>query len=125
MSYGSHAYGSAAFGGLPGARFVFFSSPELHDAGTYRRSTEYTGNAEFFEVITKNEGAADDPERVMRVYTHNDPGESPQLQVTVGVEAFYTQTIIAAARFIVVEVEVPTEAPGFPTILITGNEYFQ
>lgn len=62
--------------------------------------------------------------RLMRIYSHNDPSETPQLQTTTGVEAFYTQSIVGAARFIVVELE--TFANLSPVgITITGNEYFQ
>jgi hypothetical protein len=127
MNYGSSAYGSVALGGLQTSGYLFFSPTELVLAGTYSRSIEYPGSAEFFEVRTVITGGLEEDAdaRTMRIYSHNDPGETPQLQVTVGLEAFYTQSIIGAARFIIVEVEMPTNAPGIPTILITGNEYFQ
>jgi hypothetical protein len=124
MSYGSTSFASASYASLPAAQGVFFSPSEPLDTGVYRRVREYAGNADFFAVETRMNTESDDPLRLMRIYSHNDPNETPQLQVTVGVEAFYTQSIVGAARFIVVELELLANLSQID-ITITGNEYFQ
>ena len=123
MSYGATAYGAAALGGIPGAAGLFFSRDEALDAGTHRRTQEYTGDADFYAVYLQMESTSEPQLRTIRIYSHNDPFETPQLQVTTG-EAFYSQTIIGAARFIVVELELSETLSTIGTN-ITGAEYFQ
>lgn len=126
MNYGSSSYGSVAFGGLQASRFAFYTFSDVFTAGTYQRFAEYLGSAQFFEVTTRLQGALEDLNpRTMRIYSHNDPSETPQLQVSVGLEAEATQSIVGAARFIVVEIELPVNTNPSLNIFITGNEYFQ
>lgn len=124
MSYGSAALGSAALGGSAGSLGTFFSPNESFDIGVYRRSLEYTGSASFFQVIQQQETvSAGDPRFIVRIYSHNDPGETPQLQSTSG-EANFSQSIVGAVRFIVVEMELLFDLDP-AGVLITGSEYFQ
>jgi hypothetical protein len=124
MSYGSTAFASAPYASLPASQGAFFTPSEFLSAGIYRRILEYAGSAQFFQVETRMDFESDEPLRFMRIYSHNDPNETPQLQVSVGVESFYTQSIIGAARFIVVELELSATLNPI-SITITGNEYFQ
>jgi hypothetical protein len=122
MSYGSTALASTAIASIVGAKQTFFSNWEELDVGTYRRTAEYFGDAEWYEVIAIGL-PFEPPRREIRIYTHNDPGETPQLQVMVG-EAFYSQSIVGAARFIVVELEILALVSPL-SMDIYGNEYFQ
>ena len=128
MSYGSTAFAAASMGGLIASAGTFFSPSESLPRGSRFRTLEYTGNAEWFQVVLQMENVPTEPLRTVRVYSNNDPGENPQLQVTMG-EANYSQGIIGAARFITVELEMLDPWPETPTgpidITITGNEYFQ
>ena len=124
MSFGSASLGSPSLGGTIVTLGTFFSPSESLTVGTYRRSIEYAGAASFFQVIQQQEVISlGDPRLAVRIYSHNDPGESPQLQ-TSGGEANFSQSIIGAARFVVVELELLFDLS--PTgVLITGSEYFQ
>ena len=122
--YGSFSYGSASLGGLPASQGTFFYPGEFLNTGVYRRTLEYTGTAQFFAIVTVMNSESDEILRLMRIYSHNDESETPQLQTTTGVESFYTQSIIGAARFIVVELELFANLNPV-NITITGGEYFQ
>lgn len=129
MSYGSTALASAPLGGLIISLGTFFSPDERLSRGSYFRTLQYLGSATFFQVILQMENVPTDPLRIVRVYSHNDPSETPQLQVTMG-EANYSQGIVGAARFITVELELLDPWPEAPStgpiaVTITGNEYFQ
>lgn len=125
MTYGGASLGSVSLGGLSASRSgTFFSPTESLAIGTHRRTLEYTGPASFFEVKTLCENFPTEPTRILRIYSHNDPGETPQLQTTVGVDAFFTQSIVGAARFMVAELEI-LQTISQIDITITGNEYFQ
>lgn len=123
MSYGSAALGSTSLGGAAASQGAFYFYTETLAQGVHRRSLEYLGEADFFQVETRMESFTEG-RRIMRVYSHNDPSETPQLQVTVGVDAFYTQSIVGAARFIVVDLELLVTLSQID-ITITGSEYFQ
>ena len=123
MSFGSSSFGSASLGGASGSLGLFFSASEELSAGTYRRSLTYNGTALFFQIIQQQETVAVDPIRLVKIYSHNDPGETPQLQTITG-EANYSQTIIGAAKFIVVDLEL-SETLSDIGITISGSEYFQ
>jgi hypothetical protein len=124
MSYGSTALASTAIAGLSASAGTLYSPSETLAEGVHRRTLEYTGDAEWFQIETRMESEPQVEQRIVRIYTHNDPAEVPQLQVAVGGDAFYTQSIIGAARFIVVDLEMLIEASE-TGITITGNEYFQ
>lgn len=123
MSYASAAYGSTSVSGISSALQTFFSPQEDLTIGAYRRTVEYTGNADYYQVLLHMVSFGEEPLREMRILTHNDPGETPQLQATLG-EAFYSQSIVGAARFIVVELELLAELSQID-VAITGSEYFQ
>ena len=123
MSYASTAYASAPLAGLSVSAGAFFSTNESLAAGSHFRTLEYTGDAEWFEVISQMQDVPTEPLRIVRIYSHNDPAETPQIQVVTG-EAFYSQSIIGAARFIVVELELAVDFASIG-ITITGREYFQ
>lgn len=126
MPYGSSSLGSSSLGGVAAAQGVLFFATEVLPDGIHRRSLEYTGDASFFQIESRLENAPIEERRIVRVYSHNDPSESPQLQVTVGVDAFYTQSIVGAARFIVVDLELLADfSPNPIEVTITGSEYFQ
>lgn len=124
MSYGSAALGSTSLGGVAASQGMLFSPSENLLEGVYRRSLEYLGGASFFQVETRMETASVSELRIARIYSHNDPSETPQLQVTVGADGHYTQSIIGAARFIVVDLEVLDNLSPIQ-VAITGSEYFQ
>lgn len=129
MSYGSAALGSASLGGAAASVGALYSPTEQLARGLHRRSLEYTGDAEFFQIESRMEtGEIATVLRLLRIYSHNDPSETPQLQVTVGADAFYIQSIVGAARFIVVDLEMVDPWPEFPSVIgltVTGSEYFQ
>lgn len=123
MPYGSAALGSTSLGGAAAAQqYFFFHSETLAAPGTYRRTAEFNGISGFYAVTIVGL-PFDPPRRVVYIYTHNDPHETPQLQVTAG-EDFYLQLIIASARFIVVELDVLAGVSPL-SIDISGQEYFQ
>lgn len=125
MSYSSTTYGSTAYGSLVASRTTFYTTNELLAQGVHRRSCQYTGAAAFFAVLAHMENApVDEVQRIIRVYTHNDPHETPQLQTITGGDADNSQTIIGAARFIVVDLEMLIDASQIG-VEITGQEYFQ
>lgn len=124
MSYGSAALGSASFGGATASKGTLYFWTEALASGVHRRSLEYTGGAQFFQIETLMENEPVEERRILRIYSHNDPAETPQLQTTVGGDAFYTQSIIGAARFIVVDLELLGTFSQID-ITITGSEYFQ
>lgn len=126
MSYGSAALGSTSLGGAAASVGALFSPAEVLDVGVYRRTLEYTGEAEFFQIQSRMENESVAELRLIRIYSHNDLAEIPQLQTTTGGDAFYTQSIVGAARFIVVELEMlsPWSSAAIG-ITITGSEYFQ
>jgi hypothetical protein len=125
MSYGSTALASTAIAGLSASAGTFFSANENLAQGSHFRTLEYLGDAEFFEVVFQMENLATPPHREIYIYTHNDPAETPILNVSVG-EAFYSQSIIGAARFIVVELRLLVDFSNAPIdISIVGREYFQ
>lgn len=124
MSYGSHSYSSTSYAGLPVSRGSLFLWSETLAQGVHRRSLEYLGAATFFQIETQMQDEPQEVQRIVRIYSHNDPGETPQLQVTTGGDAYYSQSIIGAARFIVVELEFLITASQIG-ITISGSEYFQ
>lgn len=125
MSYGSSSLGSASIGGVAASQGVLFARNEFLTAGIYRRTLEYNGTANFFQVESRVENEpVDTVLRVIRVYSHNDLGETPQLQVIAGADSFYAQSIIGAARFIVVDLELMDDLSPI-AVTITGSEYFQ
>lgn len=124
MSFGSASLGSSSLGGVVATLGTLFSPTESLTVGVHRRSLEYTGGAQFFQIETLMENEPVEERRILRIYSHNDPAETPQLQTTVGGDAFYTQSIIGAARFIVVDLELLGTFSQID-ITITGSEYFQ
>jgi hypothetical protein len=123
MLYGASTYGTVPPGGLLATFGTFFSPSQGLDVGVYRITQEYLGDAEFYQVILQMENVPTEPQVIVRVYTHNDLSETPQLQVLLG-EAFYSQAIVGAARFIVVELEMLVDKHPIG-LTITGSEYFQ
>lgn len=121
--YGSFAYGSAPFGGLPSAWPTFFMPTERLPEGIHRRSYTYTGSAAFFGIFLHMDSFSEtEIFRIIRVYTHNDPGETPQLQTQMS-ETGDTSVFVGAAQFIVVELELLSDFTGAPIVtLITGRE---
>lgn len=124
MSFGSASLGSSSLGGATASRGALYFYTETLAQGVHRRSLDYTGDANFFQIESRRENESTVEQRIMRVYSHNDPGETPQLQVTVGVDAFYTQSIVGAARFIVVDLELLDDFSSIG-VTVTGSEYFQ
>lgn len=125
MSYGSTSFGSASLGGAVASMGTLYFRDEILAEGTHRRSLEYLGDAEFFAVESRVENEPVDMVlRILRIYSHNDPSETSQLQVVAGADAFYSQSIIGAARFIVVELELMTDLSPIG-VTVTGSEYFQ
>lgn len=117
MSYGSLAYGSAAIGGMFSALQTFFAYG-LRDAGEYEAQLELATNQLFYSVFIRQASeVAGESFIETRIYTSNDPEETPQLQVVQG-DALYAQQIIGAARFITVRVTVINgqyfSVTGFP-----------
>lgn len=127
MSYGSASLGSASLGGAAASVGTLFSPIEVLDVGVYRRTLEYTGSANFFQIESRVENEPVDVVfRILRIYSHNDPSETPQLQVTSGADSFYAQSIIGAARFIVVDLEMLSPWSSSQIgVTVTGSEYFQ
>lgn len=124
MSYASATLGSASLSGLSAAAGEIYTFNEALLIGVHRRTVEYNGEAEYFAIETRMQTESEDIDRVMHIYSHNDPSETPQFIRTVGVEAFYTQSIVGAARFIVVDLELFANLNPI-SITITGREYFQ
>lgn len=122
MSYGSSGYGSAAIGGATSGVGQVFFALMVRSAGEYEAGAEITTTEEFYEVVIRqsSEAAADDPFMETRVYTSNDPGETPQQQVSIG-DALYAQSIVGAARFVTVQVTVFNSQQ----FSITGRPYNQ
>lgn len=126
MSYGSASLGSASLGGAAASAGTLYSPTDVLDIGVYRRTLEYTGGAVFFQIESRMENESVAQLRLIRIYSHNDSSETPQLQTTVGGDASYTQSIVGAARFIVVDLEMLSPWSSSQIgITITGSEYFQ
>ena len=130
MSYGSAALGSTSIGGaVASGNGVLFDRGEALVRGVYRRSLEYLGSAEFFQIEGRSDVGYNG--RTLQIFSSNDPSETPQLQVISGVddETFYVQSIIGAARFITVDLHLvdpwPVSPPRFIEVAVTGSEYFQ
>lgn len=120
MSYGTAAYGSTALGGTSESRWVFFVPTESLTEGAHRRTLEYTGSALFFGVQLHMDSFNEPPLRELRVYTHNDPSETPQLQVSTN-ETFDATVFVGSARFITAEWTLLSDL-GSSGALITGVE---
>lgn len=128
MSYGSYSLGSAALSGASASKGTLFAPSDSLARGVHRRSMEYIGGASFFQVESRSENEATDSIKTVRIYSHNDPGETPQLQTSTSADNFYSQSIVGAARFIVVDLELIAPWPTSPSVIgvtITGSEYFQ
>lgn len=122
MSYGAQSYGSASIAGLSVSQSAFYDLGETLAIGVHRRTREYTGNAEFFAILWHMENLIEG-QHELRIYSHNDPGETPQLQTTIG-PSFDSQRIISAARFIVAELALSVARTRID-VTISGQEYFQ
>lgn len=120
MSYGSATYGSTPLGGASGSRWVFFLPDEPLTTGAHRRTLEYTGAALFFGVQLHMLSHFEPAERELKVYTHNDPAETPQLQVAT-TETLDATVFVGAARFITAEWIMPSDLSASGA-LITGVE---
>lgn len=120
-SYGSSAYGSSSFGGGGGSdAHVFFLQSDSLVTGAQRRTAAYGGSAEFYSVHVHMREFFTDPARTVKIYTHNDPAETPILQSIMG-EAFESDSAVGAAAFIVVEIVSIDDLPT-GNMLITGRE---
>lgn len=117
---GTSSLGSASLGGSVLTGWTFFSPEESLSQGVHRRSLTYNGNVTFFGVLIQMNFEPAEAQRVIRVYTHNDPGETPQLQVTGG-DSMELLLPVGAAQFIVVDLEMLIEASQIG-ISITGVE---
>lgn len=122
MSYASAPFASTSFAGLPVSRSGFFFPEETLGIGVHRRSMTYTGSASFFAIYWHMENLIEGQHEV-KIYSHNDPHETPQLQATIG-PSFDSETIIGAAQFIVVDLEMFADRSSIE-VTITGKEYFQ
>jgi len=121
MIYGGPAYGSTGYGSKPGNNLQVFLPFSLYSANSFTsRTVDYKGSAQFYEINVFQTFETFDME--YRVYTHDDPFETPQLQVILG-GSLNTQAIIGAHKFITVELTV-----GGSSVVgtrVTGREYFQ
>jgi hypothetical protein len=125
MSYGSSPYGSTALGSASGATGQVFFPFGPYPTGQYEAQAENLSTASFYELrFQQNSGGSEIAEEELveyKVYSHNDPHETPQLQVTMG-SALSSQTIIGAARFITVRMNVVLNDLG---ISVFGRPYNQ
>jgi len=120
MSYGTSGYACASYAGTPASKDQMFLPRQQLQNGAYEHRAEYRGSAVYYSVEIWHNSETNPVTN--RIYTHNDPFETPQLQVITGGNSQYSQSIIGAARFIVITTEL-TEGPEVVTI--KGREYFQ
>lgn len=104
MSYGTSSYGSTSIGGATASQWYVFFSWTTRDAGTVFESRLEYGQSGFFSVFFRqsNYAAIEQggvPGVAYRVYTSNDPDETPQQQALQEGDG---QTVVGAARFITV-----------------------
>jgi len=108
MSYDSSAYGSSTIGSSAASQWQTFF-PWLfgvaRPAGEYEAIAETALTSGFYSVIIQQSSEGGEQSMETRIYTSNDPDETPQLQTTQG-DALYAQQVIGAARFITVRVTV-------------------
>lgn len=102
MTYGSSAYGSTALGGAAASEwFTFFPLLGYAPDVLHKAEMEFTGSDQLFSLFVSQSNETGEGTSY-KAYTANDPSETPQLQVTF---AGVGQTVIGAARFITVTVE--------------------
>ena len=101
MNYGTSSYGSIAFGGSVASEWFIFFPMLLRDPDVLFESQLEYGGSGFFSVFTRqaSEATASSSGVTYKIYTSNDPGETPQLQTTQEGDG---QAVIGAARFIMV-----------------------
>lgn len=105
MLFGSSSFGSAAYGGIANAVNEQVIYPVLVDNYApdvlHERTVLFNGPEEFYEILFRqdSENPSGPNGAEYKVYSSHGPGETPQLQVTVGGVG---QTIIGAAPIIVV-----------------------
>lgn len=102
MSYGSSTYGGAAYGGSANAvnEQVFFPLDNRDPDVLYEAIVLFNGPEEFYDILTLQGSEGTGPSGLeYKVYTSHGPGETPQLQVTIGGNGV---TQIGAAPIIVV-----------------------
>lgn len=105
MSYGSSAYGSTAYGssanGVDEQVFFPLLATDLAPDILHERSVSFNGSASLYQILVRqnSENPSGPNGAEYKIYTSGGPGQSPQLQVTVGGVG---QTIIAAAPTIIV-----------------------
>lgn len=111
MNYGASAYGSTSLGGLSAGHWQTFFTYLGRAVGIHEAKAEFTGTSSLYSIFARL--SSDVLDVIFRVYTHNDPDETPQLQVTFGGFGNYFQGVIGAARFIIVRAEVVTALQTF------------
>lgn len=111
MSYGTTTYGSVPLGGAAAASEQVFLPLMEYAVGSYEGSAVFTGSGSFYSVLARVN--SDVIEVSFEVFTHNDPNETPQSQGTFGGFGLFFQSVVGAARFIIVRATVPTSTQFF------------
>lgn len=119
MNYGTSSYGSTAIGGATASQwFIFFPFLLYAPDVLFESRLEFTGSATFFSLFS-NQGEESGSGIEYKVYTSNDPDETPQLQTTF---AGIGQAVIGAARFIKVTAQIDSGVlPGGMNLSIMGR----
>jgi hypothetical protein len=95
MSYGSSSYGSAPIGGSAASGWYTFFPYMTRAEGLYEAQSQFTGAPGFFSLFSAQSNT--DIPVEYRVYTFNDPAETPQLQVVFSGRG---QAVVGTATFI-------------------------
>jgi hypothetical protein len=122
MTYGTSAYGSTSIGGSSASEWYVFFPYGLRAADVlFESQLNLSFNTGQFSVFTRqgSEVPSGGSGVVYKLYTSNDPGETPQLQVTQEGDG---QNVIPAALFITVTAEINgTTWPGGQFFVVRGR----
>jgi hypothetical protein len=112
MSYGTTAYGAAAYGGIANsANEQIFFPLALYSPDVLREAEAiFTGSEEFYSIFTVQNGEpiSGPIGTEYKIYKSNGEGETPQLQATIQGN---THVVIGAAARIVV------------TMIVDGSQF--
>jgi hypothetical protein len=102
MSYGSTAYGSASISGSASSIWRWFFPLQIRAPNTlFEAKAEFSSPSGLYSIYTfqATEPGSGSAGVTYKMYSSNDPDETPQLQSTVEGNG---QTVVGLARFITV-----------------------
>lgn len=119
MNYGSSSYGSAALGGASANQWFTFFVYKIYAADVLLTSTLELGVSSGLFSVFSAQGNESGEGILYQVFTSNDPGETPQLQVTF---AGIGQSVVGAAQFVTVTVQIDGAVwPGGMNFSVRGR----